>query len=309
MEDIFVQQIFNLTEQILRGEFKFEPTQNALQNHLAKAQRMGLARYETETLNTLGILYLTAGQAAQHKDYFLRGLEKAEQTHDVDLKMKLLNNLSESYLLEWDFESADQYLDQGIVVARQHHLKTLVVVYLYSNRVNYWLLRGDYAQAARMFDETWQIAENADLLKYSKYEYLQVVFILRNAHALIQIASGKCNAALDSLQLAVHLAQETRSVEFQVSTHLTRLYYELLCNHDEASAQQWEQTALDTNGGKLSYNMALNGAFFMRHNHQPKWAEKYAQLVLDQAASDPNIPTRAVTHARGILAVVTQDLP
>src|SRR5262245_23074778 len=113
MENIFIQKIFGLTEQILRGDYQFEPMREALFTHLQKAQQIGTPRYEAEVLNTIGILYLLAGNTAQNIQYFLQGLAKAQQTDDNDLKIKLLNNLSEAYLGIWDFDSAIRFLDQG----------------------------------------------------------------------------------------------------------------------------------------------------------------------------------------------------
>src|SRR5882724_8908200 len=71
MESIFITKIFALTEEILRGDYVFEPTRDALQNHLAKAQKMGSVRYEAEALNTFGILHLLAGNSAENIHYFL----------------------------------------------------------------------------------------------------------------------------------------------------------------------------------------------------------------------------------------------
>jgi tetratricopeptide (TPR) repeat protein len=304
LENIFIQKIFALTEEILRGDFQFEPMKAELDTHLAKAQKMQLPRYEAEVFNTLGALYLLNGDRPQGTDYFLSGLKKALQTDDTDLKMKLLNNLSETYLEACDFEQARVYLDEGLALGRQYQLTTLVMLYLYSNKVNYWVLKGDFAQAGALLDEAWQIAETPDLLKYSKYEYLQVVFLLRNLKAVIEIASGHCEAALAPLQLAVGLAQDTKNVDYHVLTHISRLYYDLLCKRDETSARHWEKTAVETRGGPLPYNTALNIALFMLHNRQYSWAEQYARLVLEQARQDKRVPTAAVSYAEGILTAI-----
>lgn len=99
MEQIFIQKIFALTEQVLRGEHTFDPIFKELQNHLARAQKMNMPRYEIETLNTLAILYMVAGNNAQGQKYLTQGLERVDQTNDTDLKMKLLSNLSETCLV------------------------------------------------------------------------------------------------------------------------------------------------------------------------------------------------------------------
>jgi tetratricopeptide (TPR) repeat protein len=309
VEGIFIQKIFALTEAILRGDFQFEPTRQELQNHLAKAQKMGSSRYEAEVLNTLGILHLMVGNSSQYIQYFLQGFEKASQTDDADLKTKLLNNLSEVYMLIWDIDSSNRYLDQGIALGEQHQLKTLVMLYLYSNKINYWVLQGDFEQAATLLDDAWRLAETPNLLKYSKYEYLQVIFLLRNLRAMVEIALNHCEAALSPLQIAVGLAKETKNPDFHILAHLSQLYHTVICKHDDASAAQWEKAAAEAGGGELPFNPALNAALFMMHNNQPRWAEKFANMVLEQAARGKPIPPAATAHAERILEAVQKTLP
>jgi hypothetical protein len=69
-------------------------------------------------------------------------------------------------------------------------------------------------------------------------------------------------------------------------------------------AERWEKAAFETGGGKLGFNPALNTAFFMLHNKQPARAKKYANLVLEQAVHDTQVPAGAVAHARHILETV-----
>jgi tetratricopeptide (TPR) repeat protein len=304
MENIFIQKIFALTEEILRGDYQFASMREALRSHLQKAQKIGSPRYEAEVLNTLGILHLLEGNAVQNIQYFSQGLAKARQTDDNDLKIKLLNNLSEAYLGIWDFASANQYLDEGMALGKEYQPNTLPMLYLYSNKINYHVLQGEYVKASTVVDEAWQVAENPDLLKYSRYEYLQVIFLLRNLKAVIEIALGHCEAVASPLQLAAGLAQETKNTDYHILTYLSRLYYDLICKHDEISAANWEKTAFEAGGGQLGFSPALNTAFFMLHNKQPARAKKYANLVLEQAAKDSQVPAGAVAHAHRILETI-----
>lgn len=301
MEDFFIQLMFKLTEEILRGEREFEPTKELLLSHIPKAQKIGSLRYEAEVLNTLGILYLISGRTDEHFSYFLQGLEKARQTADTDLKMKILNNLSEISLNVWDMDNASTYIDEGIELGRQHNLNTLVLLYLYSNKLNYLIMRGDFEAAAALLDEAWQRADHADMLKYSRYEYFQVVFIFRNSGIVVDVARGRCEAVLTNLNLVTQFIGDTKNVEFHISAHISHVYYELLCSHDEQAARHWEGVALEAAGGKLAWNIALNIATFMMHNRQREWAGKYARLALEQSSADQLLPKPALEQIEQVL--------
>jgi tetratricopeptide (TPR) repeat protein len=231
-------------------------------------------------------------------------LEQADQTDDLDLKMKLLSNLSESCLIQWDLDAANRYLDRALTLNTQNNLNNLSTLYLYGNKINSWILQGDFAQAAKKLKEVWSMVENSDLLKYSKYEYFQIIFLLRNYDAVANTALGQCETALRSLQMAEGLVQDARAVELKVSTHLSRMYYELLCQKDEAAARQHEQKAIDTSGGKLPGNTMLGIALYMKYNHRDDWAKQYAQQVLEAAASDPTIPAGAIACAENLVKVI-----
>lgn len=302
MESLYIQQIFRLTESILRGEYQFETTQRILQNHLDRARNLNLPVYEAEVLNTLGILHLLAGHVDQQQMLFLQGLEKANQTSNIDLRMKLCNNLTEVYLENWDFENAERYLSQGLALGREEHSRTLVMLYLYSNSINFWTLRGDYAQAATLLEEVWKLGEAVDLLQYSRYEYFQVIFLLRNLQAVVDIAQGNCESALAALHLAQELTRSTTNADYHRLVRITRFYYALLCKRDEAEAAQAESAVREAAEEKLPFNFALTIAYFMHHNRQPALARKYAQMALNEAETNANIPASALVHARRILA-------
>lgn len=304
MEQIFIQKVFTLTEQILRGEHSFDPMLIELQNHLARAQKNKMLRYEAEVLNTLAILHLVAGNNSQAQAYFSQGLERANPTNDTDLKMKLLSNLSETCMSAWDLDAAHHYLDQAIALINPTIMNSLVSLYVHGNKVNCWVLQGNFAQAATMLVETWKHVENADLMKYSKYEYFQVILQLRNHAVSAYLALNQYEAALNSLQIAEGLVRDTKSTDLKIATQLSRMYYELLCNKDELAARQTEQTANQISGGKFAYNIMLIIASYMKHTHQNEWARKYAHLVLDEAASGQAISASAIAYAENILKVV-----
>ncbi len=303
MEQIFIQKIFALTEQILRGDYTFDPVYKELQSHLARAQKNKMPRYEAEALNTLAILYLVAGNTTQAQAYFSQGLQQADQTNDIDLKMKFLSNLSETCVSLWDLDTANQYLDRALRLTHVNNLNSLVSLYVYGNKINCWMLQGDYGQVATMLTEAWQRVENADLMKYSKYEYFQIILQLRNYDVLVHIALNQCDTAVNSLQIAEGLAKDAQAAELKVSTHLSRMYYELLCQKDEAAARQHEQTAIETSGGKLPGNTMLGIALYMKYNQRDDWAKQYAQQVLE-AASDPSIPVGAIARAENLVKVM-----
>lgn len=187
---------------------------------------------------------------------------------------------------------------------QHNNLNTLSSLYLYGNKINLWILQGGFAQADTMLAEVWQSIGDTDLLRYSKYEYFQIILQLRNYDAIVHIALDQCDMALTSLQIAEGLVQNTSATEFKVSTRLSRLYFELVCKQDEAAARQEEQKAIETSGGKLPFNVMLGIASYMHHNHQSAWAKQYARLVLEAAASDQTIPAAAITRAESILKAV-----
>lgn len=165
MEQIFIQKIFALTEQILRGEYTFDPMLKELQNHLARAEKLKMVQYQAEVLNTFGIMYLSVDDAAQSRGYFSRGLERAELTDNIDLKMKLLSNLAEACINLWDIDSADRYADRAFSLNKANNLNDLATLYIYGNKINCQVLQGNFDQAAVLLAEVWRHADSTDLLK------------------------------------------------------------------------------------------------------------------------------------------------
>jgi hypothetical protein len=272
-----------------------------IETHLAKARQIGSGRYEAEVLNTLSILYLMQGDHKISKQYLKDALEKSRSVDDADLKIKLLSNLAEECLLTWDLHEASQYLDEGVAFGKERGLNTLVMLYLYGNKIAYQIVLGQFAEAEALQSEVWKMAEDTRLLQYSKYEYFQIIFLLRNAKAVIETALGHCEASLEALQIATALVQSTNNVEYRTSAHLSQMYYELLCKKDENAARAWEAKALEASGGSWLFSTALNIAFFMMHNHKPEWARRFAQIAQDKAASDPAVSSHALGYVRQIL--------
>ncbi len=301
MENIFIHNIFTLTEAILRGDQPFDTALAQLETHLARARKIKSVRYEAEVLNTLGILYMFAGKREVERHYFSEGLEKALLSDDIDLKLKLLSNSSESYLEDWEFDSANRFLDEGMALGQQNNLTTLTMLYVYSNKANWLVQRGDFKQAADVLNTVWTIAENTEILKYSKYEYLQVVFLIQNTRAITEIALHRCESALPPLRHAAALVLNMKNVDYHVLINFSQLYFALFCKENAEEAHEWESKAAEAAGGQLTYKHLLPAASFMMHNHQETWAKKYAALVMEQQANQMPIPAAAVTYARSII--------
>lgn len=308
METIFVKQVYTLTAKILGNEITFEPALAKLEGYLAHAKRLNMQRYESETLNTLGILYGINGNIQKQMYYFQAAYQHSDgfADDDFDFTIKITNNLGSAYSGAWQLREAKSILERGITLIDQHNIDVLGSVYIYSNIIGLYINDGDFDKAQSFFDRAWQLAQKVKLKDYSRMEFFIIVTALHHQKAQIDIAKGNCDAVMERLALADEQIAKTSVDDLKQTSDLIRMYHALICEKDEAKATTIEKTLLEQQNGNLATGTALEASLFFQHTNQPEWAKRYAAIVLNSPNDDDDhILTTMRKYAIDILKSVS----
>ena len=301
MESVFVQKIFLLTEEILANKRDLAEIYKELEVHLARARRLKMQLYEVEALNTLGIYYLFDNKVELALNHFQMAWAIAQHMDNTDVKLKLINNLSETNLLQlWRVDDAYTTLMPAIELIRKEKIETLVTLYVFSNSIRAIILRGEYTAADTLFEEAWQIASRVEMLGYSKIEYAQVIIDLHGEKILIDIAKSQYELAKDRLGLLRPLLNMYKRQDFEELYGMMTAIHKLMSENNEAGLDGFMKS-LEQGEVVLNIPNNLNMAIFMKHNNQPDWAKRLAQRVLDKAKAEENLPSKLVETAQQIL--------
>lgn len=300
MEKVFIQKIFQITERILRRDIEDDVALKELKAHLKKAEQMNFQHYEVEVLNTLGILYSMQDDVLQAKEYCLEALEKAEHVNDPDLSVKLANNLAETLLDMGEVDEAFTCVERGLDIVEQHQMKTLTTLYIYGTTVACHMARGDFKQAEAICKRFWEMAQEATLQKYSRYEYAQIITLMHETRVQLDLVARNDAAFQSDIKTLAGFVEQMNRDDFTDSLMIQSLYYALIIHNDEDAAKVWEQNLLlkHPNGLRLSQRLRL--ANFLSYNQQCAWARKYAQQILD-SAEDTFVPPAVILRAKEIV--------
>jgi tetratricopeptide (TPR) repeat protein len=299
VENIFIQKIFQITERILRRDMNDALALKELKAHLKKAEQMNFQHYEVEVLNTLGILYSMQDDGQQAKEYWMEALEKAQHVNDADLSVKLSNNLAEQLLDMWEVEQAIQYADRGLSIVKQHQMKTLTTLYIYGTIIACHMALGQFEQAEQIYKVFWEMAQEATLQKYSRYEYAQIITLMHETRVQLDLVARNDAAFQSDIKTLASFVEQMNRDDFSDALIIQGLYYALIIHNDESAAKIWEQNLLLRHPNGLRLPQLLKLTNFLFYNQQCSWAKKYAQQILHYA-EDAFVPPSVIARAHEI---------
>lgn len=300
MEQIFIQKIYKITEQIISQNHDFDKTLKDLQSHLTKSRKMQSAKYEAETLNTIGILYAISGNVSQQMFYFQFALEIAYELDDIDLLIKLINNLGETYLGVWQLQEAKAILDKGIAIVKDKHMHLLGSLYIYASKIELQIREGEFHIARTYYDYVWDAAGKTDLKTYSQTEYTQIIILLNQHKFILDLVAREDSQAKSTLTLMYEQIQNANRLDFMPLHDLMLIYYTLISENDDAKSRKLEKQFIETHNS-LTVEQVLQSAYFFLYNHKLDWAQRYSTMILDRAKSGQEIQENALKHAQTIL--------
>lgn len=303
MEQIFIQKIYKITEQIIGQNHDFDKTLKALQSHLTKSRKIQSSRYEAETLNTIGILYAISGNISQQMFHFQFALEIAYELNDIDLLIKLTNNLGETYLGVWQLQEARAVLDKGIILIKDKYMHLLGSLYIYANTIELQIRRGEFQIARTYYDSVWEAAGKTDLKGYSQTEYTQIIILLNKHKFMLDIVDGENDRAKATLTLMQEQIKNSNRLDFMPIHDLMFIYYTLISENDDEKSRELEKQFMETHDS-LTIEQILQSAYFFLYNQKPHWAQRYSTMILDRAKSEQEIQENALKHAQIILQKV-----
>jgi len=302
---LLIQKVYIINEKILQRTVEYEPTQQELNVHLKKAQDLGSARYQAETLNALGNL-----ERVTYRDpvpYWERALELAEPLGDVDLRLKLYNNLGSTYGTRWQFQRSIPLLQRGVVVAQELKLRTVAALYLHTNLMDSLLNSGDFEGAHQTLGPAWVIAKNAELMQYTAFVYGQIMFGLYQYSAKVRMMYDEEETALLNLRLALEIGEQLEHDTYLVTANIGLATYYQLCEQNPMTASSYEAAAERAAQTVPQAHDWLRASVYLLHNDAREAAHDYAKRA-HAAALDEEDGTVADIAEQVIAGVKPQDL-
>jgi tetratricopeptide (TPR) repeat protein len=299
MESVFIQKIFQLTEQLLKHEITSEALMPELENHLKKARQLNFGLHEAETLNTMGVAKQLIGETDTAINHYKMALEKAEALNNADLICKVCNNIMSPLHNKGQTEEAITYANRGIAMVELHQLRTLPALFLYITKAMLLVLIQRYADADETTQKAWELANFIELKNYSRFEFASATFYIHQAWLYISIYNRDEKRYQDYMAYVRSLADQMKSYDSELA--MCELIHAIVMIRDADKIQAYEQKLLDIYGGVISLVSLRNLTIFLSHNHEREWAKKYAQQILDRTKDDPQNNAQMIEHAQTIL--------
>jgi len=283
---LLIQKVYLLNEKILKRTVEYDAIQQELNVHLNKAEQLGSARYQAETLNALGNL-----ENIHERDplpLWERALDLAEDLGDVDLRLKLYNNLGSAYTRRWELGTAIALLERGVSLAQNLKLRTIAALYLHTNLMNAQINAGNFSEAREVLDPAWVIAKNAELLQYTAFVYGQIMFGLYQYSAKLRMMYNEEETALLNLRLALEIGEQLEHDTYLVTANIGLATYYHLCEQNPMTAASHEAAAERAAATVPQSNDWLRSAVYLLWNNQREAAHDYAKRSHAAALEEEN---------------------
>lgn len=292
---LLIQKIYLINEQVLKHKVEYDDTRRELEIHLKKAEQLGSLRYQAETLNALGNL-----ENIHYKDpvpFWEPALERAETLTDVDLRLKLYNNLGSTYTRRWQLDRATTLLQKGLDLAQSLELRSISALYLHTNLLDALINMGNFSAARPVLEYAWSIARNVDLMQYTAFVYGQIMFGLYQHSAKMRIMFGEEETALLNLRLALEIAEQLEHDTYLITAYLGLLTYYILAEDDPEKVAEYEKGA--TKAGETvpeAHDYLRIGLYLLRNKRPEKGMEFIRRANVAAADEEDSAVTSLVNQ-------------
>jgi hypothetical protein len=297
MEPIFVQKIFKLTEQLLRGDLNPANSLPELQAHLKKSRELKMRLYEAEVLNTLAIAYYLQEDLTTAHTSWSQMLPIAQELEHDDLLTKAYNNLAELMHRLYEYEAALHYSQAGLTIIQTRYPNTLVGLYLHNTHVTALLMLGRVAEAESTAAAFWEAVNQTKLQQYSRFEYAQVIIMMHHNGCQLALVSRDGARFQHHRQLLGELAAQANLADFSATSALYVLLHTLLIAEDPALAQEQEAQLRTLQAGTLPLSQLALLFNLLWHTQHHTAAKRYAEQIL----TAPAVPAALQQHVHILL--------
>lgn len=290
MEAIFIQKIYHMTEQLLRGDLSPKKAITELELHLTKAQSMKLPIYEAEVLNTLAITAYLQHDYPQAQAQWGKMLVISDALNNEKLITKACSNMAELLVEQYQYQEAIDYLEKGLSKIQQGGQSKLSALNLYSMETTTYIALGNFDKAQESAKIFWQAVNNADLENYSRYEYGQIIAVMHNCAASLALIAKDSEAFQKHSQLAADLARTINHAFYPESAQfLHQLLYAILIENDPAKALEWENKLKGLENTGIPLNELKKLLEILYYSGHGTAAKKYAQQIIMMPDATPKL--------------------
>lgn len=284
MENDYLQQVSELNAKVLRQSIDLDDAETDLHDHLLKARQKNLYAYEAETLNTLGIVYALQGNVPQQLKYFNMALARTKEYNDINFRVKMINNLANSYLGIWELEKALRILEKGVEFIELEQINLIGSAYIYSGIVDVFIRKGAFDFAKNYFEKAQEFTEGFSANERTQVAYFQVVTNLDLFKIQLDIIDQNYETVEQDLNMIRDQLGEDGPDDLIEELDIRRLYQTVIIEQNQEKASKIHTRLRDN----ISTDRALSICHFFLHTKQNRWAHRYAAVALELAQSDNN---------------------
>ena len=250
IEDAFIKAVEDIVVSIFRQESSLQDYLTKLENHVEQAQKKGWLRYQATTLNAIGLAYIIYGSDdPKHILTILHeALDIAEKTDYLAIKLKIINNIAYQLLSSFfDFESAEKQIDHGWTLFEESgQLPSVTTILLATNKIGFYLKRGDFAAAQQFLDRAFDLADNVVVTETYRNDYYRYINALRESRIRANIAQKQCENLLTDIKLNKEMYEQLYKTDVNMAYYANMALYRLICEQDVTGYETWINKVDDT---------------------------------------------------------------
>jgi tetratricopeptide (TPR) repeat protein len=231
---------------VIRGHYDFDRDLRDLEKHRGQAQTLGDPALEERAVNTIALLHIFSGHFNMAVEQLWHGYELCHRANDVSGMAGSLNSLAVVHdMMGHHTESIDLY-DKGLQLAvdyadrvPKHEIGSYGL--LLTGKLTTLVSLGRYDEAAHLFDEVWEIAD--ELVAVDRQAYARVMIYGYRGKAALDLKQGQVEEAKSALGLALELARSL-DLPFELAqVHFGQAHVALIGEGDAEGAEEFWREA------------------------------------------------------------------
>ncbi|MCF2139794.1 MAG: tetratricopeptide repeat protein [Candidatus Lokiarchaeota archaeon] len=230
-EDEFIGDSYIGLARIAINEASLDKSENYCEKALKIYQLKGILEKELTTLNIIGVIYYTKGNAKLAIQTFKKCLQLMPQ-RPIVLYVNVLNNLGLAYRLQGNIEKAAEFFSSAFEFASKNHFKWVLSIFE-NNLAETLCLLGDYQKALHHLQYGLEIAkENKDV---------KGVALLKTTYANYLIQTGQLDFAYQAIISALQLYENLDDPFGEIDSLLVFANYWFIRGHLQKARKKLEK--------------------------------------------------------------------
>jgi hypothetical protein len=240
METVFVQQVEAINSEMFRlGPAIDDALFASLNNHLSKAQRLGMLWYEGEVQNALALYYFLRYGSAQGIEHMELARACAVKVGALELQMRCDYNIAMTLVDRYEFDAALEYFNDVITNGLAMDPIALAVCFSLSGRMSYYIITSRWQQALQDLQLMDEIHTKIGVTNKTRDSFARATQTIYLRAAAVHIAQQNRQAAISTLNLSRGLAKQLAIPAMQAEHEIQEALYALVFDAQADAYDAW----------------------------------------------------------------------